>query len=479
MDAGEAGAPPGAPARVAADAVRPGLVPPQSLEAERSVLGQLLVNNSAWEAVDGVITAEDFYDAGHRLVFECVRDLMDEGMPADLITVAKRLRDHGKLDRVGGADGLADLTQILSGGENLKGHARIIRDSATLRELISVTKEIGEHAYRPGGDDPRQVIDMAESRLLAVSERQSQLSRGYQAIGKFGDQVMDMIDRLSRRTDKTEVIGTPTGFYDLDRLTSGLQVNELAIIAGRPSMGKTSLALDIARHVADRETRTEHGNGVMMFSLEMSGEQLMTRMLGNVGEINYHKLRTGDLTEREMDKLVSVMGQIERLSLYIDDTGDIDIMQIRARARRVYRELKKDGQRLSLVIVDYLQLVRGNSVEGESRTQEVSSITRGLKSLAKELGVTVVALSQLNRALETRPNRRPILADLRESGAIEQDADLIMFLYRESAYNPEVEDETLSEIIVGKHRNGPTGNVKVTFLKQYASFRNRAMGQDD
>ncbi len=456
---------------------RGGAVPPRSLEAERSVLGELLMNNSAWETIDGVIQADDFYDAAHRKVFRCISDLMDTGSPADMITVGSRMRDNKTLDEVGGSDFLADLTDVPSGGRNLKGHAQIIRDCAVLRELISVNEEIRDSAFHPGAKSPREVIDEAESRLLAVSARQDHLHKSYQPIADFSGDVMDTISKLAERRPG-DVIGVPTGFADLDTLTSGLQPNELVIIAGRPGMGKTSLAMDIAKHVSDPTRSSEHGHGVMMFSLEMSGEQLMTRLLGNMGRIDYHKLRTGKLSSQEIDGINDTIGRIEGLDLYIDDTGDIDVMQIKAKARRLQREMKKRGRRLTMVVVDYLQLVRGGSGSDsiDNRAQVVSAITRGLKMLARELNIVVVAMSQLNRALETRHSKRPMLADLRESGAIEQDADLIMFLYRESEYNRDLPEEeaTKAEIIVGKHRNGPTGMVEVTFLKQFASFRNRA-----
>jgi len=452
-------------------------IPPRSLEAERSVLGEIMVNNTAWDTVEGVVRADDFYDAGHKKIFRCITELMGEGTPADIITVAKRLRDADELEQAGGTDALTDMASVQSGTENLKGHARVIRDCAVLRDIIGVTEQIRESAFHPKNRTVREVIDEAESRLLAVSADDESQRRTSRQIGDFSYEVTETIDRLSKRKDKSLPTGVPTGLIDLDRLTSGLQPGELVIIAGRPSMGKTALALDIARHVADPSTESDHGGSVLMFSLEMSAPQLLMRLLGNVGQIDQHKLRSGDLSEREADNLTRVIGQIEGLNFHVDDSSGIDVMQVKARSRRMQRKLRTDNKpRLGMILIDYLQLVGGEpgSNDSDNRAQSVAAITRGLKALARELDVVVVALSQLNRALETRNNRRPMMSDLRESGAIEQDADLIMFLYRDYQYSGKEEDATKAEIIVGKHRNGPTGMVNATFLARYASFRNYA-----
>lgn len=351
---------------------------------------------------------------------------------------------------------------------NIRRYAEIVRDRAVLRRLVSVADEISADAFNPQGKEVRQLLDEAESKVFSIAEEGARGNQGFLEIGPLLTQVVERIDTLYHTANPSDVTGTPTGFVDLDRMTSGMHGGELIIVAGRPSMGKTAFSMNIGEYVA-----VEYGLPVAVFSMEMPGTQLTMRMLGSIGRLDQHRMRTGRLTDEDWPKLTHAVQKMSEAQLFIDETGGLNPMELRSRARRLARQCGK----LGLIIVDYLQLMSGSSA-GENRATEISEISRSLKSLAKELDVPVIALSQLNRGLEQRPNKRPVMSDLRESGAIEQDADVILFIYRDEVYNPDSPDKGTAEIIIGKQRNGPIGPVRLTFLGQYTKFDNFAGAQN-
>ncbi|MFN0041562.1 MAG: replicative DNA helicase [Burkholderiales bacterium] len=439
-------------------------LPPHSVEAEQSVLGGLLLDNTAWEKIADLISESDFYRADHRLIYRHISKLIGQSRPADVITVSESLQSTKELESVGGLAYLGALSQNTPTAANIRRYGEIVRERAVMRKLAEVGTEIADGAYNPMGREAGQLLDEAESRVFAISEEGSRGRQGFVAVQPLLTQVVERIDLLYNRDNPSDVTGVPTGFTDLDRMTSGLQPGDLVIVAGRPSMGKTSLALNMAEHVA-----LDAGLPVGVFSMEMSGTQLVMRMLGSVGKLDQHKLRTGRLADEDWRRLTDAVGRLNDAPIHIDETAALNALELRARARRLHRQYGK----LGLIVVDYLQLMSASS-QGENRATEISEISRSLKALAKELNVPVVALSQLNRSLEQRPSKRPVMSDLRESGAIEQDADVILFIYRDEVYNPDSPDKGKAEVIIGKQRNGPIGTVTLVFQGEYTRFANFA-----
>jgi replicative DNA helicase len=439
-------------------------LPPHSLEAEQSVLGGLLLDNDAADRIGDVVSADDFYSEAHRVLYRHTTHLIGDGRPADVVTLAESLASAQKLDYVGGLAYLGALVQNVPTAANIRHYAQIVRDRSILRQLAATAGEIAEAAYNPLGRSARNVLDEAEAKVLHIAEQGTRGAQTYQEIGSLLATVVDRIETLYNRDNPSDVTGIPTGFADLDRMTSGLQPGDLVVVAGRPSMGKTALALNIGEHVALHDRKP-----VAVFSMEMGATQLALRMIGSVGRLDQHKLRTGRLGPEDWDRLSNALGLLNEAPILIDETPALNAIEVRSRARRI---MKQRGG-LGLVIVDYLQLMQATT-QGENRATEISEISRSMKSLAKELQVPVVALSQLNRSLEQRPNKRPVMSDLRESGAIEQDADVILFIYRDEVYNPESQDKGTAEIIVGKQRNGPIGTVRLTFLGEYTRFEGHA-----
>ncbi len=441
-------------------------LPPYSIEAEQSVLGGLLLDNSAWEKVFDTLTGTDFYRADHREIYHHISLLIEANKPADALTVAESLERSAKLEGIGGQAYLGSLAVNTPSAANIRRYAEIVRERAIMRRLAAVGTDISDSVFNPLGRSAAELVDNAEQKVFAIAEEGARGRQGFQELPPLLVKVVERIDTLYKSDNKGGVTGISTGYTDLDRDTSGFQPGDLIIIAGRPSMGKTALALNIAEHVALVEKMP-----VAIFSMEMSAQQLIMRMLGSVGKLNQKSIRTGDLTDDDWVKLTKTVGQLNDAPIFVDESGMLNPTELRGRARRLYRQ--QGGPGLGLIIVDYLQLMEtGNSTE--NRATEVAEISRALKALAKELNVPVVALSQLNRGLEQRPNKRPVMSDLRESGAIEQDADLILFIYRDEVYNQESPDKGTAEIIIGKQRNGPIGTVKLTFLGQYTRFENFA-----
>jgi replicative DNA helicase len=440
-------------------------VPPHSVEAEQSVLGGLLIDNTAWDRLGGVLTDKDFYRPEHALIFKAIQRLIGDNHPADVITVHDAVKSEQGGDLVG-IDYLNSLAQNTPSAANIKGYTDIVRDRSILRRLIEVSDNIVSSAFVPEGRSVRTLLDEAEARILQIGEDGSRKA-DYLEIEPLLRTVVARIDELYNRQGGSDITGIATGFIDLDKQTSGLQKGDLVIVAGRPSMGKTAFALNIAENVALAE-----GLPVVIFSMEMSGEQLAARLLGSVGRVDQGRMRTGKLQDDEWPRVTDAIARLSNTQILIDETGSLSSMELRGRARRIARNF---GGTLGLVVIDYLQLMSGSG--SENRATEISEISRSLKSLAKELQCPVVALSQLNRGLEQRPNKRPIMSDLRESGAIEQDADLIMFIYRDEVYHPDTTtDKGMAEIIIGKQRNGPIGTVRLSWQGPYTKFDNLAMG---
>ena len=443
------------------DALR---VPPHSIEAEQSVLGGLLLDNAAWDRIADFVSAEDFYRYDHRIIFEHIVKLINSTKPADVITVYEAMSTSGKAEEVGGLVYLNALAQNTPSAANIRRYAEIVRDRGILRKLITVADEISGNAFNPQGKDVKSMLDEAESKIFAIAEEGSRGSQGFMEIQPLLTQVVERIDELYNRDNSSDITGVPTGFIDLDKMTSGLQPGDLIIVAGRPSMGKTAFSINIGENVA-----IESGLPVAVFSMEMGGAQLAMRMLGSVGRLDQHRLRTGRLLDEDWPRLTHAIQKMNDAQFYIDETPALSPIELRARSRRLARQCGK----LGLIIIDYLQLMSGNGgSSSENRASEISEISRSLKGLAKELNCPVIALSQLNRSLEQRPNKRPVMSDLRESGAIEQDADVILFIYRDQVYNPDSPDKGTAEIIIGKQRNGPIGTVRLTFLGEYTKFDN-------
>ncbi|HHH36025.1 MAG TPA: replicative DNA helicase [Gammaproteobacteria bacterium] len=435
-------------------------VPPHSLQAEQSVIGGLMLDNSTWDQVADRVSAEDFYRREHQLIFSVIATLADEQKPFDVVTLAEELERREQLEDVGGLPYLAALAEDTPSAANIRAYADIVREHSVTRQLIRVGTEIAESGFRPEGRKVAQLLDEAENKVFQIAEQRHKEGEGFQSIKSLLGKTVDRIDELYGNDDP--ITGLSTGFDDFDKMTSGLQPADLIIVAGRPSMGKTTFAMNMAENVAIKS-----GLPVAVFSMEMPGEALTMRMISSLGRIDGHRIRTGQLEDDEWPRLTSTVNILSQAQLFIDDTAALSPTDLRARARRLMRE---QGQ-LGLIVIDYLQLMQVPG-GGENRTNEISIISRSLKALAKELNVPVIALSQLNRSLEQRPNKRPIMSDLRESGAIEQDADLVVFIYRDEVYNPESEHKGMAEIIIGKQRNGPIGTVNLTFLGQFTKFEN-------
>ena len=439
-------------------------VPPHSVEAEQSLLGALLLDNQAFDRVADVVSGEDFYRDDHRRIWRHVARLIEANKPADVVTVSESVDASEDKDKTGGPAYLGALAQNTPSALNIRRYAELVRERAVQRLLAQVATEIAETALSPGGKEVGQLLDEAESRIFQIAESGARRNQGLLEIKPVLAKVFEKIDHLYHRDNPSDVTGVPTGYVKIDEMTSGLQPGDLVIVAARPSMGKTALALNIAEHVA-----VDNGLPVAIFSMEMSSTQLAMRMLGSIARVDQHKMRTGRLNDKEWGDLSEAMGKLHETPIYIDEGGALTALEVRARARRLKRQYSK----LGLIVIDYLQLMAATS-QGENRATEISEISRSLKAMAKELEVPVVALSQLNRAVDQRPDRRPVMSDLRESGAIEQDADVIMFIYREVVYKPDLPEEQrgLAEVIIGKQRNGPIGTIKLTFLGKHTRFEN-------
>jgi len=444
-------------------------IPPHSLEAEASVIGGLLLDNSAWDRVGDMLTEHDFYRYEHRLVFGAISGLVNSSRPADVITVYEHLQSMGRAQEVGGLGYLNSLAQYVPSATNIRRYAEIVRERSILRKLVSASDEIATTAFNTQGRPVAQILDEAEQKIFSIGEEGSRMKQGFQSMDTL---VVDLLDRVSEMADNpNDITGVPTGFYDLDRMTSGLQPGDLVVLAARPSMGKTAFAINIAEHVALNE-----GLPVAVFSMEMGASQLAVRVVGSIGRIDQGHLRTGKLSDDEWPRLTEAIERLRTVSLHIDETPGLTPSELRANSRRLARQCGK----LGLIVVDYLQLMSGSSgSDGDNRATELGEISRGLKMLAKELQCPVIALSQLNRGVEQRTDKRPMMSDLRESGAIEQDADIIMFIYRDDYYNKDSKDPGVAEIIIGKQRNGPTGTVRLAFLKPLTRFESLAGGMSD
>jgi replicative DNA helicase len=440
-------------------------VPPHSIEAEQSVLGGLLLDNGAADRIADFLSGDHFYSDTHRLLYNAIMQLIADNKPADVVTVAEALGSINKLDYVGGMSYLAALVENVPTAANIRRYAEIVHERAILRRLAAAGGEIAESAFHPLGRSVREILDQAETKVFEIAEHGARGQQGFQDIRPLLTQVVERIEFLYNRDNPSDVTGIATGFTDLDRMTSGLQEGDLIVIAGRPSMGKTSLALNIAEHVA-----LVLKMPVAIFSMEMGATQLAMRLMGSVGRLDQQKIRTGRLTNDDWERLSGALGKLNDAPIHIDETPAMNALEVRARSRRLARQY---GGKLGAIVVDYLQLMQAVS-DGENRATEISEISRSMKALAKELKVPVLALSQLNRSLEQRPNKRPVMSDLRESGAIEQDADVILFIYRDEVYNPDTQDKGVAEVIIGKQRNGPIGMVRLAFLGENTRFENLA-----
>ena len=439
-------------------------LPPHSVEAEQSLLGGLLIDNSALDQVADTISSKDFYRQDHRQIFIHIINLINSSNPADVITVAESLEKNSELTSAGGIAYLGSLAENMPSVANIRGYAKIIRDNSILRNLITVGSDIVEGAFLPKGKDAQQLLDEMEAKLFAIAESESN-RLGYKDFQSVIAQVVR--DLEERGQNPGTVTGLSTGFTDLDNLTTGLHGGELIIVAGRPSMGKTALAMNIAEACG-----VDQNKAVAIFSMEMGSEQIVTRLLGAVSKVNQQKMRTGKMDDDDWAKIADGLGRLNEAPLFIDEGSALNSYELRARARRLHRSTEGG---LGLIVVDYIQLMSAlGGQQGENRATEISEISRSLKSLAKELNVPVVALSQLNRNVDSRPDKRPQMSDLRESGAIEQDADVIMFIYRDEVYNPESADKGIAEIILAKQRSGPIGTVKLTFVGEFTRFENYA-----
>ena len=433
-------------------------MPPASIEAEQAVLGAMLLKPDAVTTAAEELSADDFYRETHRLIFEAMMELKERTEPVDLVTLTEQLKKADKLAKIGGIPALSLIANSVPTAANVHYHARIVHEKAQLRSLISAATEIAGAAYE-SADEVEDIMDSAEKRILQVAS--GKRSKDFVPLQ---DILLDTLEQIDLRyNNKGSITGLPTGFTELDHLTAGLQKSDLILVAARPSMGKTAFTLNIAAHVVLRAKEP-----VAFFSLEMSKEQLVQRLLCSEGRIASQRLRVGELEEKEWGDLIDTANRLSAAPLYIDDTPGITVMELRSKARRLKAE-----HGLSLIVIDYLQLMQGRaSKSGDNRQQEISEISRSLKALARELNVPVIALSQLSRSVESRQIKRPMLSDLRESGSLEQDADIVMFLYREDYYDPETENKNITEVIIAKHRNGPVDTVDLTFLKQFTKFGN-------
>lgn len=435
-------------------------VPPHSIEAEQAVLGGLMLDNQAWDLVADRISESDFYRLDHRVIYRTMADLVLQNRPLDILTVSEALEKNKEIENIGGLAYLGSLAKNTPSAANIAAYADIVHERSVLRQLCDVGSEITESGFDPGGRPTLELLDDAERKVFAIAERGGHKSAGPQVISEVLAKTVDRIDALFQAN--SPITGISSGFTDFDRMTSGLQPSDLIVVAGRPSMGKTTLAMNIAEHVAMTEDKA-----VLVFSMEMPSESLAMRMLASLGRIEQQRIRSGQLTEDDWPRLTSAISMMSSRKLLIDDSGALSPFEVRAKARRVARSYGN----LGLIVIDYLQLMRVPGF-GEHRSSEIAEISRSLKALARELNVPVIVGSQLNRGLEQRPEKRPVMSDLRESGAIEQDADLIAFIYRDEVYHKDSHDKGTAEIIIGKQRNGPIGTVRLTFLGHYSRFEN-------
>ena len=434
-------------------------VPPHSIEAEQSILGGLLLDNSKWDVVGDKVIEDDFYRQDHRLLFRVVSRLATSGNPIDVITVSEELQRLGELENAGGMGYLAELAEKTPSASNVRSYANIVHERAVLRRLIQVSGEISDSAFNPTGRSTNELLDDAERKVFKISESSAGQESGPSSVNPVLTKTLERIEELFDAPDG--ITGVTTGFKDLDDMTSGLQPSDLVIVAARPSMGKTAFAMNLVESAIIKAEKS-----VLVFSMEMPADSILMRMLSSLGQINQTRVRSGKLEEEDWPRLSSAAKMLKDRPLYIDDTAGLSPTEVRSRARRVARELKGD---IGMIMIDYLQLMQIPGMN-EGRTAEISEISRSLKALAKEMNCPVVALSQLNRGLESRTDKRPMNSDLRESGAIEQDADVIMFIYRDEYYNEESPDKGIAEIIIGKQRNGPIGKVKLQFQGQFTKF---------
>jgi len=437
-------------------------VPPHSVQGEQSVLGGLMLNSEAWNEISDKIASEDFYRREHQLIFQAMRALSEADQPLDVVTIAEELERRAELNDVGGMPYLGMLANETPTASNVPAYARIVREQSVMRQLIRVGNKIADSGYRPDGRPVDDLLDQAETEVFKIAEQKDKGRQGFQNIQALLTKTVDKIDELFNSDDA--LTGVSTGFNDFDDRTSGLQKADLVIVAGRPSMGKTTFAMNMCENVA-----IGAGVPVAIFSMEMPAEALTMRMISSLGRINQQAVRSGKLEDDDWPRVTSAVNILSQAKIFIDDSAALTPNEIRARCRR----LQKEHGQLGMVMVDYLQLMRAPEA-GDNRVNEISAISRGLKALAKELNCPVVALSQLNRSLEQRPNKRPVMSDLRESGAIEQDADLIVFIYRDEVYNEDSPDKGKAEIIIAKQRNGPIGTVNLTFQGQFTRFDNFA-----
>ena len=439
-------------------------LPPHSLEAEQSVLGGLMLDNERWDNVSERVTGEDFFSRPHRTIFSQMQRLLEQGRPIDLITLSEALETGGELENVGGFAYLAELSKNTPSAANINAYADIVRERAVIRDMISVANEIADAGYDPQGRSSEDLLDLAESRVFQIAENRANKDEGPKGIEAILEETVEKIEKLYAQPHDG-VTGVSSGYQDLDKKTAGLQPSDLIIVAARPSMGKTTFAMNLCENAAMTEEKP-----VLIFSLEMPGNQIMMRMLASLSRVDQTRIRTGQLDDEDWARISSTMGiLLEKRNMYIDDSSGLTPTEVRSRARRIFRE--HGG--LSLIMIDYLQLMRVPSLS-DNRPLEIAEISRSLKALAKELQVPVVALSQLNRSLEQRADKRPVNSDLRESGSIEQDADLIMFIYRDEVYHESSDLKGVAEIIIGKQRNGPIGTVRLTFNGQWSRFDNYA-----
>ena len=436
-------------------------VPPHSIPAEQSVLGGLMLDNEAWDRIADRVAEDDFYRRDHRLIFRAIAELAEHGKPLDVVTLGEWLENADLLEEAGGMGYLGELARNTPNAANITAYADIVREHSILRQLVQVGTDVANSAYFPEGRNAQELLDHAEQKVFTIAEQGKRGRSGFTAIKDLLTKTVDRIDYLFQLDNP--ITGVPTGFNDFDEMTAGLQPSDLVIVAGRPSMGKTTFAMNIVEHAA-----IKNKTPVAVFSMEMPGEQLAMRMMSSLGRIDQHKVRTGKLEDEDWPRLTSAVSILADAPLFIDDTPALSPNDLRARARRLKRE-----HDLGLIVIDYLQLMQSSS-RADNRAAEISEISRSLKALAKELHVPVVTLSQLNRSLEQRPNKRPVMSDLRESGAIEQDADMIVFIYRDEVYNEDSPDKGKAEIIIAKQRNGPIGHLFLAFLGAYTRFEDLA-----
>ncbi len=436
-------------------------LPPHSIDAEQSILGGLLINNESWDHIASIVNEEDFYRRDHRLIFKAIQAQIEAGKPCDVVTLSEHLETHNEIDDAGGLAYLGSLVNNTPSASNIRAYSEIVRERSVLRRLIQIGNEIADSAFNPEGRKSDDILETAEKTVFEIADKGANSGKDFKGMTELLKKTVDRIDELYQNGGS--FTGIPSGFTDFDKMTSGLQPADLVIVAGRPSMGKTTFAMNLAENAA-----IDAAVGVAVFSMEMPAESLTLRMLSSLGRINQTKVRSGQLDEDDWPRLTSAVSILNEANIFIDDTPALSPTEMRARVRRLKRK-----HNIGLIVVDYLQLmqVKGSS---ENRVNEISEISRGLKALAKEMNVPVIALSQLNRGLEQRPNKRPVMSDLRESGAIEQDADLIVFIYRDEVYNEDSPDKGTAEIIIGKHRNGPLGTARLTFIGQYTKFENHA-----